>query len=364
MKHIKRFKHHLVILLAIITLAMVFIGCDSNIGSQGAPVVDSTSPTNTATNIGINGTITATFNESMDPSTITAETFTVSTGGTDISGSVTYDVPNKKAIFSPSENFVNSINYTATISTGVQNLEGISIAEAKVWTFTTATAGDGPSPVNLGTAANFVILAKSAISTIPNSVITGDVGLSPAAKSYLTGFSQTDATGYATSTQVVGNLYASNMAVPTPVNLTTAVENMITAYNDAFGRIDPDYLDVGAGEIGSSTLTPGLHKWTTSVTIGSNVTINGGANDIWIFQIAGDLNLSDNFEVILSGGAQAKNIVWQVSGTVTMGADSHFEGIVLCMTSITMNTGASMNGRLLSQTQIDLDQATVTNPAE
>ena len=97
---------------------------------------------------------------------------------------------------------------------------------------------------------------------------------------------------------------------------------------------------------------------------GSNVTINGGANDIWIFQIEGDLNLSDNFEVILSGGAQAKNIVWQVSGTVTMGADSHFEGIVLCMTSITMNTGASMNGRLLSQTQIDLDQATVTNPAE
>ncbi|MGE0073754.1 MAG: ice-binding family protein [Sphaerochaetaceae bacterium] len=364
MKHIKRFKHHLLILLAIITLTMVFIGCDSNIGSQGAPVVESTSPMHRSTGTAITSEITATFNESMDPTTITAETFTVSKAGDNISGTVAFDAPTMTVTFTPAANLENSTEYLATLTTGVKDLAGTPMTEEKEWDFITVSTGINPSPVNLGTAADFVMLAKTAISTIPNSMITGDVGLSPSAETYLTGFSQTDATGYATSTQVVGNLYASDMADPTPMNLTTAVEDMITAYNDASGRINPNFIDIGAGEIGSRTLAHGLYKWTTSVTIGSDVTINGGADDIWIFQIAGDLNLSNDFDVILSGGAQAKNIVWQVSGTVTMGAGSHLEGIVLSMTSITMNTGASMNGRLLAQTNIALDQATVTKPAE
>jgi hypothetical protein len=209
------------------------------------------------------------------------------------------------------------------------------------------------------------MLAKTAISTIPASVITGDVGLSPAAKSYLTGFSQTDATGYATSPQVTGFLYAADMSPPTSSNLTTAVEDMLLAYNDAASRITPDILNHGAGEIGGQTLAPGLYKWTSSVTItGSDVTINGGANDTWIFQIDNNLSIDANLKVTLSGGAQAKNIVWQVAGEdVTMGTGSHFEGIVLSIKQITMNTGASINGKLLAQTQIALDQATVTDVA-
>jgi hypothetical protein len=276
---------------------------------------------------------------------------------------VTYDAPNKKAIFAPSANLLNSTAYTATLTTGVKNAEGTGLESAKVWTFNTAAAGNGPAPVNLRTAANYVILAKSAISTVPDSVITGDVGLSPAAESYMTGFSQTDATGYATSFQVAGFLYAADMAPPTSSNLTTAVEDMMTAYTDAAGRSTPDFQNIGAGEIGSLSLVPGLYKWNSSVTIGSNVTINGGANDVWIFQVSGDLTLASNFDVILSGGAQAKNIFWQVSGETVMGTDSHFEGIVLCETNITMNTGSSINGKLLAQTQIAIDQATVTNPA-
>jgi hypothetical protein len=357
-------KNYLLLLLAVITLSMVFIGCDpAIINTQDPPVVGSTLPANAATGANINGTITATFNEPVDPTTITTATFTVSTDGVDVAGIVTYDAPNKTAIFAPTGNLVNMTAYTATLSTGVKNLEGTAMTEDKVWTFTTAAAGTGPTPVNLRTAANYAILAKSAISTVPDSVITGDVGLSPAAESYMTGFSQTDATGYATSFQVSGFLYAADMADPTPMNLTTAVEDMITAYNDAAGRSTPDLLNHGAGEIGGLTLAPGLYKWTSSVTIGSNVTINGGANDTWILQIDNDLSIGADFDVILSGGAQAKNIIWQVAGEVTMGTGSHFEGIVLTLTSITMNTGASINGRLLAQTQIALDQATVTNPA-
>ena len=106
----------------------------------------------------------------------------------------------------------------------------------------------------MGTAGNYVILAKTAINNVPTSAITGDLGLSPAATSYITGFSLTDFTGYATSAQVTGKVYAADMVSPTPTNLTTAVQNMITAYNDAAGRPSPDYLELGTGNIGGQNI--------------------------------------------------------------------------------------------------------------
>ena len=361
MKKVKITQRLLIVLLAVITIATAFVGCKADILTQDAPVVSSTFPDNTSTGAAINGTISAIFNEPVDPATVTSGTFRVSNGSASVAGIVTYDAPNKKAIFAPSANLLNTTSYTATLTTDVKNTEGTGLSEPKVWTFTTAAAGVGPAPVNLRTAANYVMLAKSAISTVPDSDITGDVGISPAAETYMTGFSQTDATGYATSFQVAGFLYAADMAPPTNTNLTTAVEDMMTAYTDAAGR-SPDFLDTGAGEIGLHILNPGVYKWGTSVTIGSNVFINGGANDIWIFQVSGDLTLGSDSEVILSGGAQAKNIFWQVTGEVTMGTGSHFKGIVLCQSNITMNTGSSINGKLLAQTQIAIDQSTVTNP--
>lgn len=364
MKKTKSLRKYLVSILAIIIITVAFIGCNSDIVQNDPPEVVSTSPSKDATDAAIHGTITATFKESMDSATITDSTFTVNNGVSNIAGTVTYDVANKKAIFAPSAILVNSKVYTATLTTGVKTTANVAMTENKVWSFTTAPAGIGPSPVLLGTAGNYVILAKTAISTVPGSVITGDVGISPAAESYMTGFSQTDATGYATSPQVTGFLFAADMAPPTNTNLTTAVENMLTAYSDAADRINPGQLNYNAGELGGQTLNAGLYKWTSSVTTtGSDVTISGGANDTWIFQITGDLSVDSNLKVILSGGAQAKNIVWQVAGEVVLGTGSHFEGIILCETKITMNTGASMNGRLLSKTQVALDQATVTKPA-
>ena len=235
--------------------------------------------------------------------------------------------------------------------------------EAEIATQDKNPVGAGPAPVLLGTASNYTILAKSAITSVPDSVITGDIGLSPAALSDMEGFSTSLFTGYATSTQVTGFVYAADMVSPTSTNLTTAVEDMITAYNDAAGRILPDFMNLGAGEIGGETLSAGLYKWTSSVTINSDVTITGGVDDTWIFQVAGNLTIGSNFNVILAGGAQAKNIVWQVSGEVIMGTGAHFEGIALTKTQITMNTLATMNGRLLAQTLVALDQSTVTQPA-
>lgn len=152
------------------------------------------------------------------------------------------------------------------------------------------------------------------------------------------------------------------MTAPTSTNLTTAVINMGTAYTDAAGRPTPDFLNPGVGEIGGKTLLPGLYKWTTGVTMSSDVTISGGANDIWIFQVSGNLAQSPARHIYLSGGAQAKNIFWQVAGTVSIGTTAHFEGIILSQTSISLATGASMNGRALAQTAVILDANAVTKP--
>lgn len=224
--------------------------------------------------------------------------------------------------------------------------------------------GNSTLPVNLGTAGNFVILAKSGISTVPTSVITGDLGISPASASYITGFSLTvDATNvFSTSPQVTGKVYAADYASPTSFNLTTAVGDMGLAFTDAAGRA-PDVTELGAGNIGGMTLAPGIYKWSTGLLIPTDVTLNGGATDVWIFQIAQDLTFGSAAKVLLAGGALPQNAFWQVSGLVDLGTTAHCEGVILGQTSITLRTGASIKGRLLAQTAVNIDGSTVVEPA-
>lgn len=151
------------------------------------------------------------------------------------------------------------------------------------------------------------------------------------------------------------------MASPTASNLATAVGDMVNAYADAAGRSPADSTDLGSGNIGGATLTPGLYTWSNPVNIGSDLTLDGLANDTWIFQVTGDLNVNHDAQVILTGGAQAKNVIWQVSGGVTLGTNSLFTGIVLSLGDIAMNNGAAVNGKLLTQTQVTLDRSTITD---
>jgi hypothetical protein len=322
------------------------------------PMVNATDPLNNAIEVPLNKAITVMFSEDMDPLTITNATFTLDASGVAVSGSVVY--ANKTATFTPSANLATGTNYTATITTGVKDLAGNALAANIVWSFATgATATSTLAVVNLGSAANYVILAKTAISNVPTSAITGALGLSPAATSYITGFALTNATGYATASQVTGKIYAADMAAPTSTNLTTAVSDMMTAYTDAAGRPTPDFLNLFTGNIGGKTLTPGLYKWTSTVTLPSNVVISGGANDVWIFQISGDLTMSSAVKITLNGGAQAKNIFWQVAGQTTVGLNAQFKGVILCMTGITFQSGATLTGRALAQTAVVLDKNTV-----
>jgi hypothetical protein len=324
------------------------------------PTVTSTNPANSATGIARNKVVSITFSETMDASTITASTLILKQGNVVIAGTIAYSA--QTATFTSATILDEGLVYTATLTTGIKDMAGNALAANTVFTFTTTAGSSDLAIVDLGEAGNYVILAKTAINNSSTSAITGDLGLSPAATSYITGLSLTDATGYATSAQVTGNVYAADMAIPTPVNLTTAVENMITAYNDAAGRNSPDFLELGTGDLGGKTLSPGLYKWTTTVLLPSDVVISGDANDVWIFQIAGDLTMSAAVNITLTGGAQASNIFWQVAGQATIGTTAHFEGVILSMTGITFQTSASINGRALAQTAVILDSNAVTKP--
>jgi hypothetical protein len=232
-------------------------------------------------------------------------------------------------------------------------------------------AGHGPSPVVLGDAGNYVILAETAISnTGSTTVVTGDIGLSPAAASYITGLGTPptlDVSGCFSKSSptslVVGNIYAADYntnSCATPTLLTTATTNMMTAYTDAAGRA-PDFTEVGAGNISGMTLPAGTYKWGTGVLITTNVTLNGGANDIWIFEIAQDVTMPSGATVTLTGGALPQNVFWQVGGGtgVAIGTTAHIEGIILAAKAITLNTGATAKGRLLARSAVTLKSNTL-----
>ena len=221
----------------------------------------------------------------------------------------------------------------------------------------------GISPVNLGTAGDYAILAKSGISSVPNSVIKGNIGVGPIAATAITGFSLKEhaANEFSVSDQVIGKAYAADYA-PTASKMTTAISNMETAYTDAAGRAF-NYQEPYAGDISSQTLTPGVYKWGTGVIINSDVTLRGGPNDVFIFQIGKGITQAAGTRIILKGGIQAKNVFWQSAETVAIGADAHFEGNILGMTNITLCAKASIHGRLLAQTAVTLIKNTVVAPS-
>jgi hypothetical protein len=210
---------------------------------------------------------------------------------------------------------------------------------------------------NLGLAGNFAILSKSGITNVVTSNITGNVGTSPI----------TGAALLLTCGEVIPNgglIYSVDAAGPLgctttyPSGLSTAVGNMQEAYTDLAGRCNPDFLNEGAGSIGGMTLAPGVHKWTSALLIPDNITLQGSATDVWIFQVAGTLTMSNGKHMILSGAVK-ENIFWQVAGAVTLGTTSHFEGTLLGKTSIAVQTDATVNGRLLAQTAVTLQMNTI-----
>src|SRR5665648_880839 len=274
------------------------------------------------------------------------------------------------------------VNITATPATGyhfvnwtgdVANLNNTSTTvimnanKTVTANFEFTDVNEGPEEVDLGTSGDgFVILSEAGITDIPLSVITGNIGTWEMAGSAIG----------VTCAEVSGTIYDRDAAYTgggggsTVCRLTddpllnAAVLDMRAAYTAAANAtpgVGP-FLNLGGGTVAGQTLVPGVYTWGSDVTITSDLILSGGANDVWIFQITGTLDISSNMKVLLSGGAQAKNIFWQVADVVTLGTGSHFEGIILAKTKIAMQTDASINGRLWAQTEVTLDQNTVTQP--
>jgi hypothetical protein len=240
---------------------------------------------------------------------------------------------------------------------GGQGAFKIMLALCAVVAGANAAQASGPAPVKLGKAGFFTILTQTGIQDVPASAIVGNIGTSPI----------TGAADHLSCAEVTGRVFSVDAAGPAPCSvakasvLTSAIGAMTTAYNDAAGRT-PDVVELGAGNIGGLTLTPGTYKWSSGVIIPANLTLHGKPRDTWIFQVAQDVDIAAGTSVMLTGGAKAKNVFWQVAGQVTMGTTSHFAGIILSATQIAMKTGASITGRLYAQTAVTLEMNAVTKP--
>jgi hypothetical protein len=310
------------------------------------PIVISNDPINLATNVVLNKTITATFSVPMDPLTLTATTFTLKQGVTPVYGTVSY--AGSTATFIPFSSLLSNTNYTATITTGAESAQGIPLANNYVWKFNTGATAS-PLGVDLKSAGQFGILAGVGISNNAglSEIHNMDVGISPGVRSSVTGFPP--------AIMVGGVIYASDDIAPPGVAamLIQAKQDLTDAYLFAAGASSPAPATV-AGDQGGKTLAPGIYKSTSTLLIQSgDLTLDaqGDANAVWIFQIASDFTTVGGAggNVILRGGAQAKNVYWQTGSSATIGDYTSFQGNILALTSITMNSHATAVGRMLAR---------------
>ena len=310
------------------------------------PTVILTSPLDMATNVSINKHLTATFSESMDPTSISTTTFKLAQGLNPIAGTVTYDPVLAEATFVPTLPLTVGTTYTATITNAVRDVALNTMVSNYVWTFTTGACGQ--APVVLGAAGNFVALAGSTVTNTGATSITGDLGVSPG--SSVTGFPP----GIIVGTQHV-----------TDPTAAAAEFDLTVAYNDAAGRTLCPVTKIG--NLGGQTLTPGLYKSTGAMSIDNgDLTLDaqGDSAAVFIFQIASTLSTTSGRKVFLIGGAKAANVFWQVGTSATFETTTAFQGTVMADQSITLRTGASLTGRALARiAAVNFDTNAVTKPA-
>jgi hypothetical protein len=299
------------------------------------PTVVSVAPPNGSSGICPGTLVVATFSEAMNRSTIIspATTFTLTGPGvTPVAGTVTYDVSSYAATFTPTSPLALDTLYTATITTGAQDLAGDPLASDYVWTFTTS-ASACQSIVPLGSACSFGILGGSTVTNSGTSTfVSGDIGVWPG--SAITGF---------TPTNYSGTIHAGDAVAQ------TAQGDLTTAYNYAAGAAGGAVL---LADIGGETLAPGVYKTTSaqpSLGITGNLTLSG--NGVYIFQIVSTLTTAaTNSQVNLTGGATAQDVFWQVGSSATLGTSTTFAGTIMAQASISLGTGATLNGRALART--------------
>ncbi|HEY4188622.1 MAG TPA: ice-binding family protein [Polyangia bacterium] len=311
-----------------------------------APVVLFTNPAANSTTAAVTTIVSATFNEALKASTLSTTTFTLKQGAIAVPGQVNYLPGSAMVTFTPTVPLTLGLTYTATLTTGVQDVAGAPLASDHVWSFTTAACGQ--AAVVLGAAGNFVVLAGSTVTNTGPTSVTGDLGVSPG----------TAVAGFPPGT-IVGAQHAGD------VTAAAAEAALTTAYNDAAGRtLCPVSV---SGNLGGQTLPPGLYKSTSSLEISSgDLTLDaqGDSTAVFIFQMASTLTTTAGRQVILAGSAKSANVFWQVGTSATLGSTSAFRGTVMADQAITLNTGATLDGRVLARiAAVTMDSNTIVKPA-
>ena len=316
----------------------------------GAPTVIFSAPPNGTGGVCPNTVAVAGFSGAMNPSTINTTTFTLAgPAAAPVTGQVTYNAAERAATFTPSANLALSTTYTATVTTGVQDLLGNPLAADFVWTFTTSAVACQSSSVPMGSAATFEALAGSTVTNTGPTIITGgDLGLSPG--SAVTGFPP-------------GTLTPPAVLHVTDPTAAQAELDLTTAYLYTAGLPGGAVLP---GDLSGLTFAPGLYTNSSTVMLSAgNFTLDaqGDPNAVFIFQIGSTLTTLAGTQVVLAGGAQAKNVFWQVSSSATLGTNSIFQGTILALQSITLDTGATLTGRALARNgAVALDSNVITAP--
>ena len=224
---------------------------------------------------------------------------------------------------------------------------------------------DGPAVVNLGSLQtnNFVIFGQTGVTDANPTItsVTGNIGTSLVANPAITGLSCTEVLGggkiYILTTAGYAGGHDSNISclLKNDAIVPAAVGDFTTAYNDAIAVKTPAIDELDGGTLGTQTLASGTYRWAASnITITGDITLAGGADDVWIFQTTGNLSIQNGKKIILSGGAQAKNIFWVVAGHTELFDGSTFVGNILGWSYIAMDAGATLDGRALSKTQVTL----------
>jgi hypothetical protein len=333
-------------------------------GSITAPLVIATDPLSNANGVALNKVIAATFSMPMDSSTITPITFTLKIGTLPVSGIVTYS--GATAYFTPTVNLASNTNYIATITTGAQNLAGISLSNNYVWNFSTATVPNLGSAAQFGAFGGNAGITNQGINTVINN---GSIGTT-AASTLITGFHDSNAI-YTETPLSVGNVTGSIYTAPpspgTATSFAIASQGLLdanTAYFSISPAAMPGGIDPGAGELGNLTLAPGIYKsasGTFNITNGNLVLdAQGNPNAIWVFQTAAGLTVgtagpNGAKSVVLLNGALAKNVFWYVGSAATInGAGGGvMTGTIIATSGVTFSTAGNttqtiLNGRAIS----------------
>ncbi len=356
----RAYRNHTIWFISFLLL-IVTAGCSDRDDRTGNPTLSSpgvasvTPPDGNVIVCPETNLVSATFSKAMNPATINSSTFTVTgPGGASVDGTVSYVAATNMATFTPTLNLALDTAYAATITTGVMDPFGNHLATNFEWSFTTPAVACPAAAARppLGTACAFGILAAvpAVGSTGPTVVTGGDVGIWPAAS--ITGFPPATLSG----TKHMGDAVAM-----------TAQGDLTVAYNNAAGAAGGAVLPA---DIGGLTLPPGVYRTTSaqpSLGITGNLTLDGGGdpNAVWIFQVVSTVTTaSGNSQVNLIGSAQAENVFWQVGSSATLGTNTSFTGNIMALASVTLDTGATLNGRALAQTgAVSLDSNPVNVPA-